>query len=235
MAHDADAVGRARAGAAFAARRQELGISQRELAADKVISAPALIDFEKGRAWPRDKTRAKLEQVVQWPPGTLAKLTGGAPTPPPSAKEAAPSDSAKLLTEAVTMAAGPVLAAIATLPDDDDPAFPQQVATVLADIRHLEALTARAVRSSQGSTEVIKLLREIRRHYDGLMARAAGAPGATLGQRLYVARNAATFSVAEAAGAAQVSPDAVTALEAEQEIGEHDRQRIEALIAELTQ
>ena len=66
--------GMVRAGAAAAARRRELDISQRSLAADGIINAGALIAFEKGRSWPRERTRAKLEEVLQWPPGTIARL-----------------------------------------------------------------------------------------------------------------------------------------------------------------
>ena len=64
--------GMVRAGAAAAARRRELNISQRSLAADGIINAGALIAFEKGRSWPRERTRAKLEEVLRWPPGTIA-------------------------------------------------------------------------------------------------------------------------------------------------------------------
>jgi transcriptional regulator with XRE-family HTH domain len=234
MADEAHTAGRSRAGAAFAARRTELGISQREIAASKLISAPALIAFEKGRSWPRDRTRAKLEQLVQWPPGTLEKLSSATQAPAPAAKEIRRDDATEIVTGAVTMAAVPVLAAAEALPADDDPAFTQRVGAVLADLRHLEGLTARAVRSSQGSAEVIRLLREIRRCYDALMTRAAASAGATLGQRLYVARNAAAFSVAEAAGAAGVAPETVSALEAEQVISADDRGRLEALITALT-
>lgn len=42
--------GMERAGAAAAARRRELDISQRSLAADGIINAGALISFEKGRS-----------------------------------------------------------------------------------------------------------------------------------------------------------------------------------------
>ena len=70
--------GMARAGAAAAARRRELDISQRSLAASGIINAGALISFEKGRSWPRDKTRAKLEEVLRWPPGTINQLRTGA-------------------------------------------------------------------------------------------------------------------------------------------------------------
>lgn len=71
-----------RAGAAAAARRRELDISQRSLAADGIINAGALIAFEKGRSWPRERTRAKLEEVLQWPAGTIARIRRGEPTEP---------------------------------------------------------------------------------------------------------------------------------------------------------
>jgi transcriptional regulator with XRE-family HTH domain len=235
MPDDAGGVGVARAGAAFAARREELGISQRQLAAMKIIGAPNLIAFEKGRSWPREKTLAKLEQVVQWPPGTLRRVRAGgeASISAANGKAAPGSDAAAVVTGAVSVAVTQVLGAIDKLPDDDDAGFAEQAQAALADLRSLEAITARAVRSSQGSAEVIKSLRLIRHRYSELMARAAAAPGATVGQRLYTARSAAALTVAEAAGAMQVAPEVVVAAEAEQPVTAHDRDRIEALIAEL--
>lgn len=235
MHDDSDGVDGARAGAAFAARREELGISQRQLATMKIIGAPNLIAFEKGRSWPREKTLAKLEQVVHWPPGTLAKVRAGGEVNVSGAIEARPpgSDAAAVVTGAVGVAVGQVLAAIEKLPDEDDATFAEQVQAVLAALRSVESVTARAVRSSQGSPEVIKSLRLIRHHYDELMARAAAAPGATVGQRLYTARTAAALTVAEAAGAMGVAPDVVLAAEAEQPVTADDRRRMEALIADL--
>jgi DNA-binding XRE family transcriptional regulator len=235
MHDDADALGVARAGAAFAARREELGISQRELARMKIIGAPSLIAFEKGRAWPRERTRAKLEQVAQWPPGTLSKLCAGGKAPVSGAMETpgAQADAAEVVTGAVMVAVGQVLAAIENLPDDDDGAFSERVGAVLADLRTLETIIARAVRGSQGSPEVIKSLGLIRQRYSELMTRAAGAPGATLGQRLYIARNSAALSVAEAAGALDVAPDVVVAAESGQPVGPEDRRKIETLISTL--
>jgi len=237
MHDDADALDVARAGAAFAARREYLGISQRELAAKKVISAPALIDFEKGRRWPRERTRAKLEQVAKWPPGTLANLSTGGKAPVSGAEESSdPQGSpSEVIAGAVTVAVEQVLATIDNLPDDDDDeTFTDRVRAVLADLRRLETITARAVRSSQGSPEVIKSLRLIRQRYGELMGRAAAAPGATLGQRLYTARNNASLSVAETAGAFDVDPDVLVAAETEQPVGGEDRRRIETLIADLS-
>ena len=69
--------GMLRAGAAAAARRRELDISQRSLAANGIINAGALIAFEKGRSWPRERTRAKLEEVLQWPTGTIVRIRRG--------------------------------------------------------------------------------------------------------------------------------------------------------------
>ena len=235
MHDDADGVDVARAGAVFAARRAELGISQRQLAAMKIIGAPNLIAFEKGRSWPRERTLAKLEQVVQWPPGTLAKVRAGGEANVSGAigSNRPESDAAAVVTGAVTVAVTQVLVAADRLPDERDSAFPERVRGVLADLRTLESITARAVRTSQGSAEVIKSLRLIRHRYGELMTRAAAAPGATLGQRLYTARNAAALTVAEAAGAMDTAPAVVLAAESEEPVTDNDRRRIEALIAEL--
>ena len=83
--------GLVRAGAAAAARRRELDISQRSLAADGIINAGALIAFEKGRSWPRERTRAKLEEVLQWPAGTIARIRRGEPVDGRSSRRPAPS------------------------------------------------------------------------------------------------------------------------------------------------
>jgi transcriptional regulator with XRE-family HTH domain len=129
MHDDADALDVARAGAAFAARREELGISQRELAAKKVISAPALISFEKGRRWPRERTRAKLEQVAMWPPGTLANLSAGGKAPVSGAEESSDAEGgpSEVIAGAVTVAVEQVLATIDNLPGDDDATFTERV------------------------------------------------------------------------------------------------------------
>src|SRR4051812_19529254 len=99
---DADP-GLVRAGAAAAARRRELDISQRSLAADGIINAGALIAFEKGRSWPRDRTRAKLEEVLQWPPGTIERIRDGAAVP----YQAPAAPAAEVVPEGPTLADGP--------------------------------------------------------------------------------------------------------------------------------
>ena len=64
----------ARAGAAVAARREELNLSQRTLAREKIVNAGTLISFEKGRSWPHKSTQAKVERVLGWEPGTIGRL-----------------------------------------------------------------------------------------------------------------------------------------------------------------
>lgn len=260
MADDADDAGVLHAGQAFAARRQEMGFSQRELARKKVITQANLISFEKGRSWPREKTRAKLEQVARWPPGTLAKLRGnvgtlesatidipgsagieltGGPAISAAGNRAIETfprlETAALVTRAVLVAVNQVLATSEKLPGDEEPGFAEAAGAVLADLRELEAIAARAVRSSQGSPEVIKALRLIRTSYDDLMTRAGAATGATLGQRLYTARNRVALSAAEAADILGVTPDVVTAAEQEQPVSRADAARIEALISDLNE
>src|SRR5829696_8600960 len=95
--------GQARAGAAAAARRRELDISQRSLAADGIINAGALIAFEKGRSWPRDRTRAKLEEVLQWPAGTIERIRDGGAV----AYQAPAASAAEIVPEAPTLGDGP--------------------------------------------------------------------------------------------------------------------------------
>jgi len=242
MPEVADAPGIARAGAAFATRREELGISQRELAARKVISAPALIAFEKGRAWPRERTRALLEEVVRWPAGTLARVRAGddatleqAHVPAAASTTSTAGDgAAPLIVGAVDVAMNTVTAAIANLPDPANPRFADSARAVLRDLRQLEAITVKAVRTSAGAPGVIRALATVRRTYDDLMITAAGSPGATVGQRLYTARRRANLSVAEVADAVHASPEVVAAVESEHPVSGEDVDRIEALIANLS-
>ncbi|MDT5045907.1 MAG: hypothetical protein QOG75_1760 [Mycobacterium sp.] len=234
MLDDASAPGTARAGAAFARRRRELGITQRGLASKGVITASSLIAFEKGRSWPRERTRAMLEELVQWPAGTLAGIRLGSEVPGAASVPDPDGADAPLIVGAVDIALSTVTAAIANLPADDHPKFAEYAHAVLADLRRLEAITARAVRTSQGSPGVIKALAAVRRRYDELMSRAAATPEATLGQRLYTARRRANLTAAEAAAALGSPVDLIIAVEDETAPPGDMQARIEELISELT-
>ncbi|MDH6195697.1 transcriptional regulator with XRE-family HTH domain [Mycobacterium frederiksbergense] len=243
-------VGLIRAGAAAAARRRELDISQRSLAADGIINAGALIAFEKGRSWPRERTRLKLEEVLRWPPGTIARLrqTGqvpdaGMPAPlpvetptvatAPAATRPPASDEVPLIAQAVLTAVNTLESTIATLPAVGDPEFTPRATSILADLRQLEAVASRAARLSMVTPALIKALSGVRRQIDELTNRAATAPGATLGQRLYAARRQANFTVGETAQAAGVSEDTVARAEAEYPVDAPAVHALEALIAAM--
>ena len=226
--------GMVRAGAAAAARRRELDISQRSLAADGVINAGALIAFEKGRSWPRERTRAKLEEILRWPPGTIARIRRGEPAdaappvPPPP-----PADDLPLVAQVVLTTAGAFDSTIDGLPDPQDPDFAPKVMKVLAELRELEGLARRATRISRVTPPMIKALSAVRTRYDEVMMRAAAAPHPTLGQRLYAARRRANLTIAETAEAADISDDDIIAVEAEEPVSAAVAEAVEALIGEL--
>ena len=214
MEPDAGDPGIARAGAAVAARRRELDIKQRNLAKFKIINAGALIAFEKGRSWPRERTRAKLEEILQWPAGTIATIRYGGQVPGATPEPPTDDGAASLIAGTVEVAMKTLGAAIESLPADDDPEFSARATVILAELRKLEAVVARAAQHSSGTPDVVLALRTVRGCYDDLMFRAAAAPGATLGQRLYAARRRANLSAAETANAAGLPVELVDAVEA---------------------
>lgn len=231
---DAPDPGMVRAGSAAAARRRELDISQRRLAAEGIINAGALIAFEKGRSWPRQRTRAKLEKVLQWPPGTIERLrTGQADRPRPPTPSPTAGDEASLIAQAVVTAVSTLSTTVASLPPADDPAFTPRITATLADLRQLEAVAARAARIGRVTPVLIKALGAVRSLYDDLMLRAAQAPDATLGQRLYAARRGANLTVPETAQAAGVAEEVVSRAEAGELVAPADADAIESLIVQI--
>lgn len=229
--------GMARAGAAAAARRRELDISQRSLAADGIINAGALISFEKGRSWPRDKTRSKLEEVLRWPQGTISRLRAGGPAVDEVATEVVrqgdAGDQGSLIAEAVVAAVNTLGSTIDSLPAVDDPEFTPRISAILSDLRQLEAVAARATRIGRVTPALIRALSAVRRRMDELTLRAAAAPRATLGQRLYAARRTANLTIGETAQAADVTEDVIAKAESEQAVPASAVGAIEAMIGQL--
>ncbi|HEX3283781.1 MAG TPA: transcriptional regulator [Mycobacterium sp.] len=225
--------GIARAGAAVAARRRELDIKQRNLAKYKIINAGALIAFEKGRSWPRERTRARLEEVLQWPAGTIATIRYGGAVPGAAAEPAADDGVASVIVDTVEVAMTTIGAAIESLPSDGDPEFPARATVILSDLRKLENVVARAAQRSRGIADVVLALRRVRGSYDDLMFRAAAAPGATLGHRLYAARRRANLTAAETANAAGVPTELIDAVEAGEPAADADTSKLSALISSL--
>ncbi|SOJ56990.1 hypothetical protein MSIMFB_04468 [Mycobacterium simulans] len=228
--------GVARAGAAVAARREELRLSKRELAKRGVANQGTLIDFEKGRRWPRTQTRDKLEDALGWPRGTITRLR--------RQRLFADEDKTQVLTntvpapemtDAIEVALGAINAAIATLPSAQDPTFTDRVLNVLAELRKLERVAgAAAARASTGAPATALILSDVRKCYKDLMLRAARAPGATLGQRLYAARYRAELTTEEAAHAAGLPVEMITAAEAETPLDADTTAAVQALLTALT-
>lgn len=235
--------GMERAGAAAAARRRELDISQRSLAADGIINAGALISFEKGRSWPRERTRLRLEEVLQWPPGTIARIRSGEPVPThgPAASQvqAAPAPpltnagEVPLIAQAVVAAVNTLGATADALPAIEDSEFTPWVTQILSDLRQLEAVAASAARLGPVSPPLIKALGLVRARIDELTLLGAKAPTATLGQRLYAARRGANLTIQETALAAGVPESVVVGAEAEAAVSDQDKELVEKLLLQL--
>jgi transcriptional regulator with XRE-family HTH domain len=225
-----------RAGRAVAARRRELDITQRSLARDKIINAGALIAFEKGRSWPRRATLAKLEEVLQWPAGTITRIrNGAAPVHDSEATDVITNTvQAPLMAEAVELAMHTIGSSIAALPKPSDPDFTPRATAILGDLRKLESVAASAARSAKGTPSVALALSAVRRRYNDVMLRAARSPSATLGQRLYGARHRAELSAEETANAAGLPLDVIVAVESERPIPPDAVAAVENLIAQLS-
>ena len=109
---------------------------------------------------------------------------------------------APLMAQALDVALGTIgtqIDSLATLPDTE---FTHRAGLILADLRKLEQIAATAARAATGAPDVAMSLSAVRRIYRDLMLRAAQAPQATFGQRLFAARHRAELSSQEAANAA---------------------------------
>ena len=124
-------------------------------------------------------------------------------------------------------------AAIDALPDPGDPEYPHRAGIILAGLRKLQASLSDAAGRSRVTPSVIVALSGVRHRYDELMETAANGPGATLGQRLYVARGHAKLSTKEAANGVGLRKDLIEAVEAEEPATEDETSRIKDLIAAL--
>jgi DNA-binding XRE family transcriptional regulator len=229
----------ARAGAAVAARREELNISQRTLAREKIVNAGTLIAFEKGRSWPHKSTQVKLERVLGWEPGTISRLRddpGYSPVggePGETTEVMTTTVQAPLMAEAIELALQNIRNSIEGLPDPEDADFTRLVSSVLNDLRKLETLAANAARSARGVPEVAMVLSTARKMHRDVMLRAARSQKASLGQRLFAARHRAELTIEEAANAAGVPAEAVTTAEADLPLNAQATAALQSLVTSL--
>jgi hypothetical protein len=102
-----------------------------------VINAGTLIAFEKRRSWPRRRTLAKLEEVLNWSPGTIVRIRNGAAVAQGGEATEVLTDTvhAPLMAEAVELAMHTIATAIDALLKSPHPVFSQKVGPILADLR----------------------------------------------------------------------------------------------------
>lgn len=119
----------ARAGAAVAARREELGLSQRKLAEEHIVSQSVLVRFERGEHWPRQNTLTRIEGYLDWSPGTIARIRAGASAPDAESTEVlSPTVQVAVLIDASEIALRVLLARAAALPSASAPQFGAEIA-----------------------------------------------------------------------------------------------------------
>jgi hypothetical protein len=147
---------------------------------------------------------------------------------------ATPDDGeAPVIVSLVEAAMQMFTAAIDALPDTKDPEFSERAAVILSGLRKLQTALTKAASRGRATPSVIVSLAGVRTRYDDLMAMAAEAPGATLGQQLYVIRRRAKLSAQETANGAGLTADLLDAIEADESPTDDEAARIKELIAAL--
>jgi hypothetical protein len=123
------------------------------------------------------------------------------------------------------------IAAIDALPSPEDDTFHKRADVVLSGMRKLRTALTEAACRNRPSPMVIVALSDVRRRYDDLMARAATAPGSSLGQQLYAARIRARLSAQEVANGAGLRAELLDDLEAGEIPTQAEAAKAKALIA----
>jgi len=124
-------------------------------------------------------------------------------------------------------------AAIDALPFPEDKKFQKRADVVLSGLRKLRSGLTEAAGRSRSTSTVIVALSDVRKRYDDLVARAAAAPGSSLGQQLYAARIEAKLSAQEVANGAGLRADLIDDLEAGEVPTEEEAAKVRELIAAL--
>ncbi|EHB48627.1 Forkhead-associated protein [Mycolicibacterium rhodesiae JS60] len=224
--------GIAAAGAAVVRRREELGFSQRKLKDDGVIGQSNLVAFERGRRWPRQSTRAKLEKALNWEPDHLARLRYANDRTEKTTDALSDTVRVTVLVQALELALRGIKARIDTLPPPDASSFASQAGALLEELHGVQTTATETVRTTKGSGMAL-LLGDVRRTHNHLVVRAARAPGAPLSQRLYAARHLAELTVEETAAAAGIEARFIVDAEAGQPIPDGVKESLEALVEQL--
>ena len=171
----------ARVGRVVAERRLELGFnSQRELAEKAGVALSTAAQLERGHTFPRRANARKLEQALQWAPGTLAEIRrGGQPSlttgqAPLSATIERPGGSA----QALAIANG-VVGVAATCMDilvrhgRSDPETGKALRELDAQLLQLETLIAASLPHAESFDDTMSALAELHSQRDAIRQAAA--------------------------------------------------------------
>jgi hypothetical protein len=151
-----------------------------------------------------------------------------------SRNDAGPDDGeAPVIVSLVEAAMQMFSAAIDALPNTSDPEFSGRANVILSGLRKLQTALTKAASRGRATPSVIVSLSGVRTRYDDLMMLASEAPGATLGQQLYVVRRRSKLSALETANGAGLTPELLDAIEAEEIPTDDEAARIKELLAAL--
>jgi hypothetical protein len=151
-----------------------------------------------------------------------------------SSADAMPDDGeAPVIVSLVEAAMQMFTTAIDALPHASDPDFSGRATVILSGLRKLQTALTKAASRGRATPSVIVSLSGVRSRYDDLMTMAGEAPGATLGQQLYVVRRQAKLSAEETANGAGLTAELLDAIEADEVPTDADAARIKELIVAL--
>jgi len=173
----------ARAGRVVAERRLELGFnSQRELAEKAGVALSTAAHLERGHTFPRRANARKLEQALQWPPGTLAEIRRGGQPPVTVGRAAVASAIERPGSSAQALAiANGVVGVAATCMDilvrhgESDPETGKALRELDAQLLQLETLIAASLPHAESFDDTMLALAELHRQRDAIIQAASQA------------------------------------------------------------
>lgn len=205
-----------RAGAAVTTRREELGYSLEQLAAEATISKADLAALEAGQRWPESLVQARLEKALRWPPDTLAVIRSGGEDPAEndlSTEVISATVRAAIMLDSLEIHLSKLNARIVRLPSSASaPEIASGAAELLNELQTLAPVVQYAASTWKG-TQSAAVLSKLRHAVTELADVVAPIPGSPLQYRLLSARRRAGLTRQEMADAADLSPADIEAVE----------------------
>lgn len=155
-------------------RRNELGLSQRALAAAAGVSLGTIARIARHVGLPRVSTTPKIEEALQWPLGTIQRIREGIdppndlpsrqeivdnPVPPTAINTASQHAQALSIASAVV---GVAAVCLEVLGDQNSAAQERALEQLDAQLRRLESLIAASLPDAVSFDDAVAVLREVR-------------------------------------------------------------------------